>query len=320
MTKIRYADLFCGLGAFHQAFKGNPSFECVFASDIDEGARRIYERNHGLRPEGDVRNVSADDFPDVELICAGIPCQSFSIAGSRKGFGDQNGNLFWEVARIVERKMPRMVMVENVKNLLSHDGGKTYETMKRTLDDLGYSVFAKVLDSSHYGSPQCRQRVFIVAVLGGSFEFPARTMPQSSVSSILVDSSSAWDSDGYDLRPKTAGPRPFKPRIIFDVVSKKTGKGGRQGERVYDPSCCEVTICASSGGPGAKTGLYKVGDSIRRLGVGECLAMFGFPRDFDFLNLPEEQRIFYLGNSIVVNVVEAMIPSIVDNLSPAVHT
>lgn len=320
MSKIRYADLFCGIGAFHQAFKRDPSFKCVFASDIDEGARRVYERNHGVRPEGDIRKVDAESFPDVDLICAGIPCQSFSIAGSKKGFGDQNGNLFWEVARILERKMPRMVIVENVKNLMSHDGGNTYDTMKSALNDLGYRVFAKVLDSSHYGSPQCRQRVFIVAVLDGDFEFPSKAAKQVVVGSILGESSSAWDPEGYELVPKGGGPRPFKPRIIFNVVSKSTGKGGRQGERVYDPSCCGITICASSGGPGAKTGLYKVGETIRRLGVGECLAMFGFPDDFDFLDIPEEQRIFYLGNSIVVNVVEAMIPSVIDNLSPAVHT
>lgn len=320
MRKIRYADLFCGIGAFHQAFKRNPAFECVFASDIDEGARRVYEANHGIRPEGDIRKVDAESFPDVDLVCAGIPCQSFSIAGSKKGFGDQNGNLFWEVARILERKTPRMVIVENVKNLMSHDRGGTYGTMKGALNDLGYRVFAKVLDSSHYGSPQCRQRVFIVAVRDGEFEFPAKRAEQVVVGSILGESSSAWNSDGYELVPKGGGPRPFKPRIMFNVVSKATGKGGRQGERVYDPSCCGITICASSGGPGAKTGLYKVGGTIRRLGVGECLAMFGFPGDFNFLDIPEEQRIFYLGNSIVVNVVEALVPSIIDNLSLAAHT
>lgn len=319
MKKIRYADLFCGLGAFHQAFKSNPSFECVFASDIDEGARRIYERNHGLRPEGDIRKVSAESFPDVDLVCAGIPCQSFSIAGSRKGFGDDNGNLFWEVARILECKMPRMVIIENVKNLLSHDGGKTYSTMSGALNDLGYRVTSKVLDSSRCGSPQCRQRVFLVAVLDGEFNFPQASSKQVSVDSVLVESNQEWNSEGYDLVPKRGNPRAFKPKILFDVVSKRTGKGGRQGERVYDPSCCGVTVCASSGGPGAKTGLYKVGNRIRRLNFKECLAMFGFPADFDFLDIPDEKRMFYLGNSIVVNVVEAMVPSIIDNLFPPRH-
>ena len=315
MRDIRYADLFCGLGAFHQAFKSNPAFRCVFAADIDEGARRLYERNHGVCPEGDIRKVDASSFPDVDLICAGIPCQSFSIAGHKKGFGDDNGNLFWEVMRIVRDKKPRMVIIENVKNLATHDDGNTYQTIKTSLEDQGYNFFSEVMDSSRYGSPQCRQRIFMVAVREGGFAFPPHVEKSVPVSSILEESASSWDPEGYELVRKKAVPKPFRPRILYDIVSKGTGKGGRQGERVYDPSCCGITVCASSGGLGSKTGFYKVGESIRRLGVGECLSMFGFPRDYDFLDVPEEQRIFYLGNSIVVNVIEAMVPSIIDNFA-----
>lgn len=316
MREIRYADLFCGLGAFHQAFKSNPDFRCVFAADIDEGARRLYERNHGVRPEGDVRKVDASSFPDVDLICAGIPCQSFSIAGRKKGFGDGNGNLFWEVMRIVSVKKPHMVIIENVKNLATHDKGNTYNTIKSSLQDEGYNFFSKVMDSSRYGSPQCRQRIFMVGVRGGEFSFPDPSGTSVPVSSILeAGSRESWNSDGYEFVAKKALPKPFKPRILYDVVSKNTGKGGRQGERVYDPSCCGITVCASSGGPGAKTGFYKVGEVVRRLSVAECLSMFGFPKDYDFLDVPEEQRIFYLGNSIVVDLVRAMVPSIVNNFA-----
>jgi DNA (cytosine-5)-methyltransferase 1 len=316
MEEIRYIDLFCGMGAFHQAFKRHPAFRCVFASDLDEGARRIYAANHGLEPAGDIRKVGTDQIPDVDLICAGIPCQSFSIAGHKKGFGDDNGNLFWEVMRIVRDKKPRMVIIENVKNLATHDDGNTYKTIKSSLQDEGYDFFSKVIDSSRHGSPQCRQRIFMVAVREGEFVFPSPSDKSVSVSSILEEgSSSPWNPEGYRLVGKKALPKPFKPRIIFDIVSKNTGKGGRQGERVYDPSCCGITVCASSGGPGAKTGFYKVGDSIRRLGVNECLSMFGFPKDFDFLDISEEHRIHYLGNSIVVNVLEAMIPSIIGNFA-----
>lgn len=317
MRSIRYADLFCGLGAFHQAFKSNPAFRCVFASDIDEGARRLYEANHGVRPEGDIRKVEASSFPDLDLICAGIPCQSFSIAGRKKGFCDQNGNLFWEVMRLVEAKKPRMVIVENVKNLATHDDGNTYNTIKSSLQDEGYNFFSKVMDSARYGSPQCRQRIFMVAVREGDFVFPPPMEKSVPVSSIMEETENYWNSEGYEFVRKKAAPKPFRPRILYDIVSKGTGKGGRQGERVYDPSCCGITVCASSGGPGAKTGFYKVGDSVRRLGVGECLSMFGFPRDYDFLDIPEEQRIFYLGNSIVVDVLRAMVPSIIDNFASA---
>lgn len=316
MDEIRYADLFCGIGAFHQAFKKDGSFRCVLAADINEGARRVYEANHGIKPIGDIRDVVADQVPDLDLICAGIPCQSFSIAGRKKGFGDDNGNLFWDLLRIVSAKRPRMVIVENVKNLETHDSGKTYSTIKESFLDLGYSFSSQVMNSSHYGSPQCRQRIFMVATTGGDFCFPERFKHSVPVSSILESNNgSSWDMSGYDLVKKNTSPKPFRPRIIFDVVSKGTGKGGRQGERVYDSDCCGITVCASSGGPGAKTGLYKVGSSIRRLSVAECLSMFGFPKDFDFLDISEEQRIFYLGNSIVVNALDAMVPSILDNFS-----
>jgi DNA (cytosine-5)-methyltransferase 1 len=309
--KIRYVDLFCGLGAFHEAFKRRSSLECVFACDINDRVRKIYEVNHGLAPAGDIRSVNAHSLPDFDILCAGFPCQPFSIAGLRKGFGDDNGNLFYEVLRFADAKKPKMMILENVKNLRGHDGGRTYSTIKSMVEDRGYRFFSKVLDSSHYGSPQCRQRIFMVAVRDGDFCFPPRAKSHSSVLSILDRSDeSHWDESGYYLVEKRSACRPFKPRILFDVHSKKTKKGGRQGERVYDASACGVTICASSGGPGAKTGLYKVGNKIRRLNSKECLAMFGFPASYDFLDATEEQKMFYLGNSIVVNVVDTMVPEI----------
>ena len=308
---IKYVDLFCGLGAFHQALKSHGGFQCVFACDIDERVRNIYERNHGVRPEGDITKVDPAGLPDFDMICAGFPCQSFSIAGLRKGFGDDRGNLFYDVLRFVDAKSPKVVVLENVKNLKGHDGGRTYSTIKGLMEERGYIFRSMVMDSSHYGSPQCRQRIFMVATKEVPFEFPPRTSDQRTVSSIVdASESSSWNSSGYYLVSKNSRARPFKPRILFDVHSSTTKKGGRQGERVYDTEGCGVTICASSGGPGAKTGLYKVGESIRRLNPVECLRMFGFPESYDFLDATDQQRMFYLGNSIVVDVVRAMTPGI----------
>jgi DNA (cytosine-5)-methyltransferase 1 len=308
---IRYVDLFCGLGAFHEAFKAHGGFECVFACDIDERVRRIYDANHGVMPEGDITKVDPSSLPDFDMVCAGFPCQSFSIAGLRKGFGDDRGNLFHDVLRFVDAKGPRVVVMENVKNLKGHDGGRTYSTIKGLLEGRGYRFSSMIMDSSRYGSPQCRQRIFMVATKGAPFEFPSRTFEQRSVSSIIdFSDSSSWNSRGYYLVTKNSSIRPFRPRILFDVHSSATKKGGRQGERVYDIDGCGVTICASSGGPGAKTGLYKVGESIRRLNPVECLRMFGFSESYDFLDSTDNQKIFYLGNSIVVDVVRAMTPEI----------
>lgn len=312
--KIRYADLFCGLGAFHEAFKKRSGFECAFACDINDRVRRIYEANHGVRPAGDIREVDAAALPDFDVLCAGFPCQPFSIAGLRKGFEDRNGNLFYEVLRLADAKSPRMMILENVKNLKGHDGGRTYSTIKSMIEERGYKFFSKVIDSSHHGSPQCRQRIFMVAVKEGDFSFPPKKPTHRPVASVLdASGGSPWNDSGYYLVSKNSSPRPFKPRILFDVHSKKTKKGGRQGERVYDSGACGVTICASSGGPGAKTGLYKVGESIRRLSPQECLGMFGFQPSYDFLDATDEQKMFYLGNSIVVDVVDAMAPEILKN-------
>lgn len=313
MSLIRYVDLFCGLGAFHQAFKRPGGFECVFACDIDDRVRRIYEANHGIAPAGDIRLVDPSELPDFQVLCAGFPCQSFSIAGLRRGFGDDRGNLFYEVLRFVDAKKPKVVILENVKNLKGHDGGKTYITIKTLMEQRGYGFSSAVLDSAHYGSPQCRQRIFMACVLGGSFSFPDRSATPRPVSSVIDPSdTSSWSQAGYYLVPKKSKPRPFRPRIIYDVHSSSTKKGGRQGERVYDVSGCGVTVCASSGGPGAKTGLYKVGGVIRRLNSMECLGMFGFPTSYNFLDASEQQRMFYLGNSIVVQVVEALVPRVVE--------
>jgi len=309
--RIRYVDLFCGLGAFHEAFKAHGGFECVFACDIDERVRRIYEANHGVMPEGDITKVDPAGLPDFDVVCAGFPCQSFSIAGLRRGFGDERGNLFYDVLRFVDAKKPRVVILENVKNLRGHDGGRTYSTIRRLLEERGYLFSSMVVDSAHYGSPQCRQRIFMVATRDVPFEFPPRTTEQRSVSSIVdLSDSSSWNPSGYYLVSKKSRGRPFRPRVLFDVYSSATRKGGRQGERVYDIDGCGITICASSGGPGAKTGLYKVGESIRRLNPVECLRMFGFPESYEFLDSTDNQRMFYLGNSIVVDVVRAMVPSV----------
>jgi DNA (cytosine-5)-methyltransferase 1 len=314
---IRYADLFCGLGAFHQSFKKHETFRCVLSCDIDEGARRLYHANHGVEPLGDVRSIEVSSVPELDLLCAGFPCQSFSIAGLKKGFDDgDRGNLFYEILRLVDGKKPRMVVLENVKNLRSHDNGNTYKFIEKSFVDRGYSFSSKVMDSAYYGSPQCRQRIFMVAVKDESFSFPERLSKPVSVSSILdLSETSFWDPSRYKLEAKKQKPKPFKPRMLYGVFSS-SGKGGRQGERIYDPDCCGVTVCASSGGPGAKTGLYSVGGRYRRLNVSECLRMFGFPKSYDFLDMAHEQRIFYLGNSIVVDVVDALLPEILRILEP----
>lgn len=313
MEALRYIDLFCGLGAFHTAFSEAGGMECVLACDIDEGARTIYEANYGLKPHGDIRSLSPSDIPDFDILCAGFPCQPFSIAGNGEGFADTTkGNLFYDILRIVDAKRPPMCILENVKNLETHDNGRTYATIKKELELRGYKVVSQVINAVSYGSPQARQRIFIIATRG-DFIFPKFAIPPRPVSSILEPDGTpaSLDLSKYILVDKK-GRRPAlaKPHVLQDIVSHSTGKGGRQGERVYSINNVGITVCASSGGPGAKTGLYRIGDTVRRLSVRETLRMFGFPDTYKFAGTPNEKCLFYLGNSIVVDVIRGLVPAV----------
>ena len=311
-SKIRYIDLFCGLGAFHTAFNASPEFECVLACDINEGVRSIYKENYNLEPKSDIRKIDVDTIPDFEVLCAGFPCQPFSIAGNGEGFKDaEKGNLFFDILKIIDRKNPPMCILENVKNLKTHDKGNTYKTIETELKTRGYTLTSKVINATEYGSPQARHRIFIVATKDKAFVIPSGNKTQIPVATIIDESvvHNTVDTEKYDLVKKPTKKNVFgKPNVLFDVMSKKTKKGGRQGERVYSIESAGVTVCASSGGPGAKTGLYKVGETIRRLTVKETLAMFGFPATYQFPSTSDENALFYLGNSIVVNVVSAFVP------------
>lgn len=317
-TIIRYADLFCGIGAFHTAFSTSSSrMKCVFACDIDEGARAIYEKNYSIKPYSDIRTLNEREIPDFDVLCAGFPCQPFSIAGNKGGFQDEtSGNLFFDIMRIIISKMPRVCIFENVKNLESHDGGKTFSTIRQALEAQDYHVTWQVLNSAMFGSPQARERLYILASKGKPLIQPssACSAKPRSVMSILDTQAANHGSltEHHQLVPVTTKTRKkseLRPRILYNVVNMHTQKGGRQGERVYDPAHVGVTICASSGGPGAKTGLYKVGDQVRRLNVTETLRMFGFPDSFIFPeSINSEKALFYLGNSIVVDVLVAFVP------------
>src|SRR5690625_4205524 len=158
-----YASLFSGIGGFEQAlnkFGGH----CVFASEIDKFAAQAYETLYGEKPAGDITKIPAEDIPDHDLLVGGFPCQAFSVAGKRKGFGDTRGTLFFEIARIAKEKQPKALLLENVKGLVNHDKGRTLDIMIRTLNEIGYVVDFNVLNSKYFGVPQNRERIFIIAV------------------------------------------------------------------------------------------------------------------------------------------------------------
>jgi DNA (cytosine-5)-methyltransferase 1 len=162
--KKTFVDLFCGVGGFHLAAQSN-GYECVFASEIDQSAAEVYEKNFGLSPKGDIRQIDPREIPDHELLCSGFPCQPFSIIGKQGGFNDSRGFLFFEVARIVTEKRPKYVLLENVKNLATAADGKILRCILVTLESLGYDISWRVLNALEHGLPQKRERVIIVASL-----------------------------------------------------------------------------------------------------------------------------------------------------------
>ena len=191
---MRYADLFCGIGGFHAALY-RLGHKCVFATDIDAHAAKVYEANWG-KPGGfevncDIRAV-LDDIPEMDIICAGFPCQPFSKSGSQMGFGDQTrGTLFHDICYLAEKHKPKVLFLENVPNLVKHDNGNTFSVIEQSLDGLGYDFEWAVLSPHKFGVPQVRTRVYIVAIRkdlanGRDFEFPtAGSTDQLDVRKIL---------------------------------------------------------------------------------------------------------------------------------------
>ena len=311
-SMLKYIDLFCGLGAFHTAFnninasQSKTKYECVLACDINENVRNIYQENYNLKPHGDINSLNIDTIPDFDILCAGFPCQPFSIAGNQKGFQDETrGNLFYKILEIVDKKQPETLILENVKNLHTIHNGETFKVIKESLVARGYNVSYKVIDSRYYGCPQSRQRIYIICNKTTHYKFREIKAPIVPVSTIIDDSV----TDFFDYTPKYfLKPCTGNSMMKYYLINKATGNGGRQGERVYNLDKCGPTICATSGGPGAKTGLYDFNGKIRKLNVTECLRMFGFSDDYKYDTLANKSdMLFYLGNSIVVNVIEQLI-------------
>lgn len=209
MEKFKFIDLFCGIGGFHQAM-ADLGGECVYASDIDADCRKTYERNYGIKPDGDITKVEAKDIPAHDVLCGGFPCQAFSKAGKRLGFEDPTkGTLFFDIMRIANYHHPKYMLLENVRNLASHDEGNTWRVIHDSIVKAGYNVIDEpVIFSPHYiGVPQHRERVFIMCVRKDiadlpPFYFNTDRMPKCSIDSILQKDDEIDDLARYQLKPE----------------------------------------------------------------------------------------------------------------------
>ena len=300
-----FIDLFAGLGGFRLALESLGA-ECVYSSEWDEPVRKVYSDNFDEIPDGDITQVDEKNIPDHDILCAGFPCQAFSISGKQNGFEDSRGTLFFDVARIVKEKQPKVVFMENVKNFASHDGGKTLDVVRATMENLGYTFFYKVLSAVDFGIPQKRERIYMVCFRNdlnvASFNYPKPFELQKHVEDFLL-SDENMVSHLYVDRPDTyfndkKDEHYSNKTIRLGIVNK-----GGQGERIYSTKGIAITLSANGGGVFSKTGGYLINGRTRKLHPRECARLMGFPDSYIISDSPN-QVYKQFGNSVVIDVLQ----------------
>lgn len=333
--KYRGIDLFCGIGGFRLAMERN-GVKCVFSSDNDKFAQKTYYDNYHEVPVGDIRQVDASDIPSFDILAAGFPCQPFSMAGVRKGFNDKvRGTLFFEICRILECHKPPMVFLENVKGFVSHDKGRTLQTVLETLEGLGYHPHWKVLSSLDYGLPQKRERWYCVAFRKeADFKWPLPLDCHPVLRGIIE----ANNNDQSLMLPKHeldsidyhfANARQAGDRVEHD--SSRHGANTKKGKygvfSVQKPDGSLRFHIGDAAKTGIQEGFYsclgtyaptiianrtpKLWDIRRKLSVLESKRLQGFPDDFIF-TVSNAQAYKQLGNSVSVPVVTKIMEKMIE--------
>ena len=303
-TTLKMIDLFAGTGAFTHAFEKTGHAECVFSNDMVNWSKEIYDLNFGQTHAltlGNLNDIKTEDIPKHDILTGGFPCQPFSSAGKQEGFQDERSNVFWKILAIIDHHTPSCVILENVKNLISHDEGKTFEIIKKNLTDRGYHIKFKVLDTAEItGIPQHRERIYIVCIKSKevfdkfTLDFPQ--IPKAQISSLLepivadkyyyTDKSSTWDL------------------VKSSVVKKNTVY---QYRRVYvreNKSNECPTLTANMGGGGHNVPLILDDKGIRKLTPRECFNFQGFPSSYQLPNISDTNLYKLAGNAVSVPVVK----------------
>jgi len=292
---MKFFDLFCGVGGFRLGMEANGNV-CIGSCEIDKYARQTYAKNFGHEPEyKDVREINPGELEDFDCLCAGFPCQAFSIAGKRRGFDDTRGTLFFEILRIAREKQPSILFLENVKGLLSHDKGETFRTIIESMDELGYDVEWQVLDSSHW-VPQHRERIFIIGHLRGK--------PKSQVFSPhdtfkdQDDRNTNSKKEGISATLTTKQDRYPNAGFIVEPVStlnKDTYRGN--GRRMKSDNEDSFTITTLDRHGIRLDGKYRFFTPL------ECERLQGFPDGWTE-GVSDVQRYKQMGNAVTATVVE----------------
>lgn len=313
---FKFIDLFAGIGGFRLAFQ-QLGGKCVFTSEYNYFAQQTYHANFGKVPFGDITKISEKNIPDHDILLAGFPCQPFSIAGVSKknalgrahGFLDETqGTLFFDVARIIKEKNPKAFLLENVKNLVGHDKGKTFKVIKNTLEELGYSLHFKVLDGKHF-VPQHRERIVIVGFskkhfkAKEKFQFPVLPKAKHTIGDILDDKV----DPKYTLSDKLW-------QYLQNYAKKHKEKGNGFGFGLVDFDSITRTLSARYYKDGSEILIPQRGKNPRRLTPRECARLQGFPDSF-LIPVSDNQAYRQFGNSIVMPLMKAVGAEIINELT-----
>ena len=297
---MRYIDLFCGIGGFHAAGQAL-GMQCVFASDIDTAAAKAYEENWGIRPRGDITKIDPSDIPVHDVLFAGFPCQPFSAAGSRRGFDDTRGTLFFEVAAILQNHRTPAFVLENVAQLVTHDEGRTLARILEIIRALGYKADWRVLNALDFGLPHKRSRIFIRGVLEDG-----------------VFAQGPWPTGGLPMRPLSEILEPHhlveSKHFVNELIAARMARGhvaavspsiwhrNKSGSIASHPFSCTMRAKGSHN--------YLLVDGIRRPTPRETLRLQGFPESFRIVCNDTQTR-KQTGNSVAIPVVRAVVESLI---------
>ena len=300
---LKFIDLFCGLGGFRITFeKLQSNGKCVFSCDFDTDSQKSYKANFGEEPFGDITKIHESEIPEHDILFAGFPCQAFSICGDGKGFEDTRGTLFFDIARILKAKRPKAFVLENVKQLASHNQGKTLERIIEMLENLGYQVHYKVLNALNFGLPQKRERVFIVGFREPKhFVWNLRKVPMKPLRDVLETQPAPNYYASEQIKQNRL--RSVEHKIIKDELTIwHENKGGNISPLPYS--------CALRSGASYN---YLLVNGERRLTEREMLRLQGFPEDYKIVVGYQAMRKL-AGNTVAIPCVEAVLHSVFDAL------
>jgi len=312
---LTLVELCAGVGTFSLAFE-NKNVKTIFANDFDKNCKKTFDLNFDIKLDTtDLNKIDLNNIPKMDILTAGFSCQPFSIAGKRLGFEDERSNVFWTIINIIKKYKPKCIILENVKNLLTHNKKKTFFTIKSTLENNGYTVLYKILNTSEVTNiPQNRERVYIVCFLNKNdadlFEFPETSSKLNNISEYLE--SSVDDKYYYDKRFKSWD---LIERSIVKHINTNTVYQFRRKYIRENKSNVVPCFTRNMGSGGHNVSLLKDDKGIRKLTPRECFNLQGFPKSYKLSNICDSYLYQQVGNCITLNVIKLIADKIINILS-----